>query len=149
MPPVKTVEQGMTLDPSQRLGLSACPPAEWLPRTILASQGRTWGTPLGTSDRTVAARVDAGRWIAECVCGHPSWVTPSDPRLWCTECENAAVSGRWLSVAFPDEATRLEAERVLSVRIPKDQFWFPDRETVADLMSENVGKLDLSPFEGW
>ena len=148
MPSVKTIDNGMTLDPAARLAVSDHAPAEWLPLITLSMRGQQWATPLGIAETPVCARVDAGRWIAECDgCGTASWVTPTDPRLWCTECENARLMGRWVPVLFPPD--REEGERILSVRLPKDQFWFPDRETTIDLMGENVGQLNLPPFEGY
>lgn len=150
MPPVRVVDDGMVLEPAERVGLSQNPPAEWLPRMNAARTGRPWATPLGVADTPVRARVDAGRWIVDCPhCPNAAWVTWRDPRFWCTQCENVRVSGRWLPVQFPSDVVREEAERVLAVRTHAEQFWFPERESAVDLMAENLSVLSLPPFENY
>lgn len=151
MPPVATVDEGMPRIGQHAAQLALVPPAAWLPLIELTDRGRRWVEPVGIADAPVArARVDAGRWIAECpLCNVPSWVTWRDPRLWCVTCENTAVAGRWVHVEFPADEVREECERVLRVRPPHHQFWTPGVEDVIALMGENVGTLDLPPYEGY
>jgi len=150
VPAVKTVDDGMTLHPTDRASVALYAPAEWLPRLKAEERGRHFMYPIGTADQSVWARVDAGRWIVDCPgCPSSQWVTWTDPRFYCTECENCKVMGRWIAVEFPDVHLRQEAERVLMVRPPSEQFWFPERESTIHLMGENVGTLNLAPFEGF
>jgi hypothetical protein len=112
------------------------------------STGQTFNPPIRMFDGLeVAAKVDAGRWIACCpFCGVHSWVSPTDPRLLCSRCNNGAVGSDWVHVIFPPN--RLELERVLAVREEQHQFWSPPM-TAVELMGENVTRFELAPFEGW
>lgn len=68
------------------------------------------------------ARIDAGRWVAQCPCGSAQVVSPADPRMWCVECQPAA----WRTLRFPDDPEA--AERVVAdVSPPRRRFWWqPD-----------------------
>lgn len=143
---VRSVEEGLVLDPSARVGLSHYPPAEWLPRMEAERHGEKFVPPFRMfGSLEVTARVDAGRWIACCpFCGVHSWVGVTDPRLYCSRCHNAAVHGEWVPVVFPKN--RLEIERVLVMREHEEQFW--SGQTVLDLMGENIAR-GLAPYEGY
>lgn len=66
------------------------------------------------SDRTagnpVHARIDFGRWIADCECGGAEYVDPDEPIFFCLSCGNAATSGRAREVIFPDDRNKIEKE---------------------------------------
>jgi hypothetical protein len=80
-------------------------------------------------DRPVRARVDAGRWIADCdVCGSATVVDPDDPRLFCVVCAtNLPTELAWRPVVFPAKARRerLEADLETSGR-PHERTWWDD-----------------------
>lgn len=58
----------------------------------------------------VYARVDFGRWIADCECGSANYVEPSDPVYFCATCGNAASGGKLRGVTFPENRAEIEAE---------------------------------------
>jgi hypothetical protein len=65
---------------------------------------------------SVHARIDAGRWIADCpICSRSNYVDPSDPIFYCFGCGNQG-SGMFVPVLFPDEETRTEIENLLLAR---------------------------------
>lgn len=49
------------------------------------------------------ARINHGRWVADCTCGSAWVVTPTDPRMWCTECGTG-----WWQLRFPDDVPAIE-----------------------------------------
>lgn len=63
-----------------------------------------------TGGRPVLARVDFGRWIADCECGSANYVEPSEPVYYCATCGNAIYGGVWREVIFPDDRAEIEAE---------------------------------------
>lgn len=101
----------------------------------------------------VIARINHGRWLADCVrtgCRGAELVRPGVPFI-CGSCYPQAFSGdpderaRWLRIAaargeaheveFPAEAAQIES--VLGVREPDHRNWTPG-ETLADLEAENA-----------
>ncbi len=86
---------------------------------------------------TVNARVDHGRWLADCpFCRGAEEVDREHPLFLCLSCWNEPVGGRWVRVIFPRHWQLIERE--LSKR-PEEptQNWYPG-ETVADLRRENA-----------
>lgn len=82
----------------------------------------------------VAARVDHGRWLADCPwCRSAILVAPGDP-FWCPDCGNAPVHGQDLQLVWPSERAAIDA--ALDRRLPINRHWFPD-ESVEDLELEN------------
>lgn len=53
----------------------------------------------------VWARINHGRWVADCVCESAQIVTPADARFACTEC-----GWGWVTVVFPGDPAAAEAE---------------------------------------
>lgn len=88
---------------------------------------------------TVQARVNDGRWIADCpaeFCGGAEYVSFDSPFFFCCECRNAAVGHLPLAVTVP-EAERPDIEAALLRRPnPRNRHWLPG-ETVARLRQEN------------
>jgi hypothetical protein len=84
---------------------------------------------------TVWARINHGRWIADCPhCSGALVVSRTDPYFWCPACR-MAQSG-WQAVKFPGEADEIEA--VLMKRPDKrTRNWYPG-ETVEALERENA-----------
>lgn len=111
-----------------------------------------WATPVGADDPrprrfperdfeewlvdtgdTVTARIEHGRWIADCPgCRSGIGVWPEMDDAACMGC------GRVYTVAFPSAGDIAEAEKVLNARPVELQNWFPGREDVADLKVENL-----------
>lgn len=87
----------------------------------------------------VAARVNMGRWIADCPdCNGAEFVWLDNPRLWCVGCRNAAIGGAWRAVTLPDAEDRAAIEAALVVRPnPANRNWQAP-ETVAELLAENA-----------
>lgn len=83
--------------------------------------------------RSAHARVNWGRWVADCpdsACFAAEAVMPGMARAHCAECD------RPYEVRWPTE--RAEIDRVLSLRpVPATRNWFPG-ETVAQLVAENM-----------
>ena len=71
-----------------------------------------WGWKLveETAGKPVQARIDFGRWIADCECGGAEAVDPKDPVFFCVSCGNSRNSGRLREVIFPDDIKAVEAE---------------------------------------
>jgi hypothetical protein len=66
----------------------------------------------------VLARVDHGRWGANCECGGAEYVDPDDPVFYCFSCGNAAAGGKLRPVQFPGNMEDIELlllERPVSV----------------------------------
>lgn len=62
-----------------------------------------------SNDVTVTARVDFGRWIADCKCGAAQYVEPGEP-FYCAECGTAWNDGLGCQVIFPDTKEEIEQE---------------------------------------
>jgi hypothetical protein len=66
----------------------------------------------------VQARVDHGRWGANCECGGAEYVDPDDPVFYCFSCGNASANGKLRPVQFPSNKEDIELillERPMSV----------------------------------
>lgn len=88
---------------------------------------------------TVLARVNDGRWIADCpdeFCGGAEYVSFDSPFFFCCECRNAAVGHLPLPVTVPGVKLRGEIEAALLPRPVRNRQWLPG-ETVAKLRAEN------------
>lgn len=64
----------------------------------------------GLAKKSVLARVDFGRWIADCECGGAGYVDPSDPVFLCTACGNLSSGGKFRPVIFPPDRQGIEVE---------------------------------------
>lgn len=96
------------------------------------------GFALGVN---VVARVDHGRWIADCPnagCTGAEYVSVSGRQgFFCTECRNAAAGHLSIAVVLPEQAMREQIDAYLSARpVPANRNWRPG-ETVKDLQREN------------
>jgi hypothetical protein len=93
-------------------------PAERCLRWYEERQQRRLPRPSGILLGTVLyARIDAGRWVADCPCGSAQVITPADPRLACPEC----LAG-WYQLAFPADVA--DAETAVAELAPHEQFWW-------------------------
>ncbi|MFB7548599.1 hypothetical protein [Streptomyces sp. NPDC056154] len=67
----------------------------------------------------VYARIDDGRWLAECdVCRNAIVVSVTDLRYGCPECQRA-----WVRLITPDDVAAVEAETLAK---PRRFWWHPD-----------------------
>ncbi|MFD9306142.1 hypothetical protein ACFWCB_26395 [Streptomyces sp. NPDC060048] len=69
---------------------------------------------------SIYARINHGRWVADCVCGSAQVVTPEDPRLACPECGYG-----WARVVFPEDTAAAEAT-VTALPPHERNWWHPD-----------------------
>lgn len=77
-------------------------------------------------DFVLIARVDAGRWVAQCpICASAQVVSPDDPRMWCVDCQPDG----WFEVRFPDAPAAIEEE--MAKEPLGDRFWWADDDTAA------------------
>ncbi|MEV1063371.1 hypothetical protein [Streptomyces sp. NPDC050263] len=66
------------------------------------------------------ARINHGRWVADCLCGSAQVVTPADPRMACTECGLG-----WIRLVFPEDPAAAEA--AVADELPHERnWWHPD-----------------------
>jgi hypothetical protein len=98
------------------------PPAEraisWYEHKAQRRLPRPQGVDLA---HPLYARIDAGRWIAECPCRSAQVVSPDDPRMFCVEC----LTPTWYRLIFPKDVDA--AEQAVADKAPRDQFWWhPD-----------------------
>lgn len=73
----------------------------------------------------VSARVDFGRWIADCggTCKGSSYVDPANPVFYCAQCDNSDTAGKLRRVVFPENIAEIEAELLKREAIyPKGMF---------------------------
>lgn len=88
----------------------------------------------------VIARVEHGRWIADCPtlgCVGAEFVSFDVPVFFCCECRNAEVGHDLLAVVVPKSDIRLRIEEVLLARpVPSTRNWYPG-ETLDDLREQN------------
>ncbi|MFF4848009.1 hypothetical protein [Streptomyces sp. NPDC001194] len=94
------------------------PPAERVWRWYEHTTQRRVVPPAGMLiGATVQARINHGRWVADCLCGSAQVVTPGDPRFACPEC-----GWGWARIVFPERVA--EAEAAVTARAPHEQNWW-------------------------
>ena len=90
-------------------------------RTLWAGL-RGFRVRLGTA--TVVARIDAGRWVADCpLCNGAEIVSKSTPIFFCMSCGMASDGGKVRLVTFPADITATEAA-VADLRV-SERNWSP------------------------
>lgn len=96
--------------------------------------------PVGEDNKKkTKAKVNQGRWIAECpFCNGAELVRPDDPKFYCLSCGNAEIGNKWIAVEFPGDHDKITKE--LEKR-PKEQVanWVPG-EKLEDLEKETAEK---------
>lgn len=87
------------------------------------------------SDVPIAARIDAGRWLADCPvgCGGAEMVSAADPVFLCISCGS---DDKWWPVVFPGNRTVIEAEIIKRSDV-NGWAWTPG-ETLAQLRAETT-----------
>ncbi len=105
-------------------------------------------TPPSTLDDVanvdpIVAHVSNDAWVADCPdCGGADIVFLATPLLWCHECGNAAVGGKWRPVVLPEEHENISA--ILDMRPRRETRNWRPYETVQDLREQNIERGD--PF---
>lgn len=69
--------------------------------------------PREIEGEPVYARVDFGRWLADCECGGASYVDPEKDGFFCGACKNNG--GKLRPVIFPENYKEIETELLLRV----------------------------------
>lgn len=77
----------------------------------------------------VIARIDHGRWIADCECQGAEYVDPDEPVFFCLSCLNAAHQGALRPVVFPSEKKR---EKIIKKLNAENFFSWNEREEPSD-----------------
>jgi hypothetical protein len=63
--------------------------------------------------KTVNARIDFGRWVADCPdCNGCEYVNPDDPFFFCLSCGNVTLEGLARKVIFPKNMPDIEKELI-------------------------------------
>lgn len=101
-----------------------------------------------TAGAPVIARVNLGRWIADCACGGAELVDHADPVFMCFSCGNATTGGQYRPVRFPSDIRQIEAELLkrkhnnvgsfaqpVGSELPRE--WVPG-ETIKDLQAQRL-----------
>jgi len=99
--------------------------------------GQHGALPAAISSVAVPAQMEWGRWIIKCpFCPSAQLASDTDHKFFCTDCQNAGASGKWLPVAWP--ANRKVLESLVSIR-PRveNRGWLPT-QTAKDLAAENA-----------
>ncbi|MEW2567626.1 hypothetical protein [Streptomyces sp. NPDC047070] len=101
------------------------PAAERVFRWIEHRQQRRVRVPDGfLIGRRLYARINHGRWVADCPCNSSQVVSPADPRLACTEC-----GAGWFQLVFPEDPDAVEAS--LADLLPSERNWWHDDDNDA------------------
>ena len=61
-----------------------------------------------TDRKPVFARIDFGRWVADCECSGCEYVDPNEPIFYCLACGNAKFNGEARRVIFPNNLYEIE-----------------------------------------
>lgn len=100
----------------------------------VATRSRGWAAPQGEGGQAVNARLDAGRWLADCpYCDGAELVTPADPIFFCLSCGS---KGTYHPVVFPGTMDSIGRE-VQKRGNPMTWAWQPG-ETLTDLRKETA-----------
>ena len=106
-------------------------------RASLRSLSVRLGDPRSPcADRDVRARIERGRWLADCECGGAEYVDLEMPILCCCSCWNRADGARWRRIVLPEDRDRIEALLLARPQV-QNRNWRPD-ETAEDLEAENL-----------
>lgn len=86
----------------------------WRELLFSFAKEKKWNMTGKTGDQSVTARIDFGRWLADCpICNSAVYVEPADPIFYCFTCKNGDIGGDFISVTFPKNRAGIEAEILL------------------------------------
>jgi hypothetical protein len=107
------------------------------------ARGRNLVISGDTHVTEIPARINHGRWIADCPldcegqpCGGAECVTEDDTIFYCLSCGNEQIHGAFIRVLFPPTKKRNKIEKILALRPESLRNWFPG-ETPKKLAHEN------------
>ncbi|MFI8254074.1 hypothetical protein [Streptomyces filamentosus] len=89
---------------------------ERMQRRLRVGTGVILGQPL-------YARINFGRWVADCTCMSAQVVTPADPRMWCVECGTG-----WWQLRFPADVAAVE-EQLAGLPVDEQNWWHTEDPT--------------------
>lgn len=95
---------------------------EWIQK---AASRRRMKLSFALAEKPVIARIDHGRWLADCECNGAEYVDPNEPIFFCLSCGNTEYQGRMRPVIFPAPETRAKIEANLS---PENFYSWNDKE---------------------
>ncbi len=93
--------------------------------------------------KPVYARVDFGRWIADCECGGAEYIDPEYPLFFCNSCGNNEYNGQLRPTIIPDAGEREAIEKVL-IKRPVDNSRGSDAIQKAILSRPIIARLARS-----
>ncbi|MFE0699113.1 hypothetical protein [Streptomyces sp. NPDC058872] len=99
------------------------PPAERVIRWWEERNQRRIAVGDGTLLTPLYARINHGRWVADCTCMSAQIVTPADPRMWCVECGTG-----WWQVVFPEDVDAVE-QQLADLPVADRNWWAADDPT--------------------
>lgn len=99
------------------------PPAMLVVRWYEEMMKRRISVGEGLLLETVYARINHGRWVADCTCGSAQFVSPADPRMWCVECGTG-----WWQITFPPDYVAVE-EALDGLPRAEQNWWADEDET--------------------
>ncbi|MER6098334.1 hypothetical protein ABT154_21250 [Streptomyces sp. NPDC001728] len=102
---------------------AAEPPAMLVVRWYEERASRRIHTDPASNAGTQFARINHGRWLADCSCGSAEVVTPTDPRMWCVICGTG-----WWQLTFPSDVFAVE-QSLEGLPLAEQNWWA--EETVA------------------
>jgi hypothetical protein len=106
---------------------------EWMKKAA-ARRGALVSLSSVDESAPVKARIDFGRWIADCECNGAEYVDPDEPVFLCLSCLNQAHGGRLRRVIFPPEEIRKRIEERLK---PENHHsWNEQEEPVSEIEKE-------------
>lgn len=116
-------------DLAQRLGAADA-------RTLTRRIAQRAGHVLREGTRgEVRARLEHGRWVADCpACNGAEVVSRAAREFFCLSCGNAQNGGQPMRAVFPRDRAKIEA--ALEVRQAPNQHWRPG-DTVEELRAMN------------
>jgi hypothetical protein len=133
MPRITTVEQRYPPVPGKG-------PALWTAHYCWSRKDIPKFTPTQIVNTVITrARVDHGRWMADCpFCPSAQIISKDDRRYFCPECVMEKIGGAMVHVVWPSDDKVAEIERLLLRRPrPAAMGWMPN-QSVSELAIENV-----------
>lgn len=88
----------------------------------------------------VLARINAGRWIADCECNGAEYVHPEQNTFFCSSCGNLQDGGKLRLVEFPKDYKKIEVELLKRKILPKELLV---SETLDDVIKQNKFEIEV------